>query len=95
MMEDFNLFGEQDQPLEIMITGLFIIFVVKSFWAFLERKTKLQHIQEMEKIKRTPLIREDSFEKIFETLAEIDLKLKRIEKAVDDLVVHADSKTKQ
>lgn len=94
-MDGINLFGEQDQPLEIMITGLFIIFVVKSFWAFLERKTRLQHIQEMEKIKRTPIIRDDRFDEIFETLAEIDLKLKRIEAGVEDLVVQAtDSKSK-
>ena len=54
-MEEMPFLGQQDQPLEILILIMFIGFIIKSFWAYLDKKLKYSHVLEVERLKRGKL----------------------------------------
>jgi ppGpp synthetase/RelA/SpoT-type nucleotidyltranferase len=54
-MEEMPFLGQQDQPLEILILIMFVGFIIKSFWAYLDKKLKYAHVLEVERIKRGKL----------------------------------------
>jgi len=54
-MEEMPFLGQQDQPLEILILIMFVGFIIKSFWAYLDKKLKYSHVLEVERLKRGKL----------------------------------------
>jgi len=54
-MEEMPFLGQQDQPLEIIILIMFVGFLIKSFWAYLDKKLRYNHVLEVERLKRGKL----------------------------------------